>query len=66
MTIRGVIVTVIETLLVVSMGLFAYDYQAVRVAAAKGAASYEFLEKAIAAQQAQKPPVPSPPQEEKK
>lgn len=66
MTVRGVVTTVFVTLLILGLGLFVYDYRAVRVAAAKGAASYEFLEKAIAAQKAQQPKPILPPQEEKK
>lgn len=62
MTLRGVLITVLATLLTLVLALFAYDYRAVRIAAAKGAASYEFLEKIVAAQKAAPPPA----QEEKK
>lgn len=66
MTIRGVVFSVLVTLLSVLMLVLAYDYSNVRKAAARGAAAYEFLDNAIKAQQAQQKPPAPPPQEEKK
>jgi len=55
MTVRGVLTTVLTTILVIVLGIFAYDYYNVRIAAAKGAASYEFLEKVVNQQKAAAP-----------
>lgn len=66
MTLRGVVVTVIITIWSIAMFAFAYDYRAVRVAAARGQAAYEFLDNAIKAQQKQAVAAPTPPPEEKK
>ena len=55
MTVRGILTTVFVTLLVLALGVFAYDYYNVRIAAAKGQASYEFLEKVVNQQKAAAP-----------
>lgn len=66
MTVKGIVATVLVTLMVLFLVGFSWDYYHVRQAAAKGEAAFNFLDEAIKARNAQAAKPPTPPIEEKK